>query len=370
MVCLRGTWYVNNKKERLFVSAQTSLIHNAYSNPTPEVTYTEVGKISPLTAIKEGFAAQFKSGKPAIWLAFAFVSWAVTTAVAIAGSYAPYFMGLFTIDGQPKEDASVGLWIAAAVVSVLASILSMYFTIGTTQAYIRGTHETNPKFSDLFVTNGKRILRSFGVAILIGVIYAVVMFVVMLLAGLVLKLDDAGAVVQTIFVVIVALAAFVIYVGFAFALYAVIDSDKGVFESIKISFSVAFANFFRLVGLLILTSLIVAVPSLILIGLGAWAGNATVVAILVLVSILWVVVVYGPTNVALVYAYREATHGPLTFDGAVVHEGETAIADEAYARARQEGVETREATDQAQDAAGEVVSEQVEKRGRFGRHDA
>lgn len=352
------------------MSTQTSLIHNAYSKPTPEVTYTEVGKISPLTAIKEGFAAQFKSGKPAIWLAFAFVSWAVTTAVAIAGSYAPYYMGISTIDGQPKEDTSAGLWVAAAAVTVIASILSMYFTFGTTQAYIRGTHETNPKFSDLFITNGKRILRSFGVAVLIGVIYAVIMAVVALLASVVLNMADAGTVTQTIYVVIVAIVAFVIFIGFTFALYAVIDSDKGVFESIKISFSAAFANFFRLAGLLILTTLIMVVPSAILIGLGAWTGNATVVSILVLVSILWVVVAYGPTNVALVYAYREATHGPLTFDGAVVHEGETAIADEAYARARQEGVETREATDQAQDAAGEVVSEQVEKRGRFGRHDA
>lgn len=352
------------------MSTQTSLIHNAYSKPTPEVTYTEVGKISPLTAIKEGFAAQFKSGKPAIWLAFAFVSWAVTTAVSIAGSYTPYFMGLFTIDGQPKEDAGAGLWVAAAVITVIASILSMYFSFGTTQAYIRGTHETNPKFSDLFITNGKRILRSFGVAILVGVLYAAVMAVVLLLAGVVFHFTGASTIIQTVYVVVVAIAAFVIFIGFTFALYAVIDSDKGVFESVKISFSAAFGNFFQLVGLLILTILIVTVPSAILIGLGVWAGNTMVVSILVLVSILWVVVVYGPTNVALVYAYREATHGPLTFDGAVVHEGETAIADEAYERARQDGVETSEASEQVQDAAGEVVSDHVEKRGRFGRHDA
>ena len=279
-------------------------------------------------------------------------------------------MGLFTIDGQPKEDAGAGLWVAAAVITVIASILSMYFSFGTTQAYIRGTHETNPKFSDLFITNGKRILRSFGVAILVGVLYAAVMAVVLLLAGVVFHFTGASTIIQTVYVVVVAIAAFVIFIGFTFALYAVIDSDKGVFESVKISFSAAFGNFFQLVGLLILTILIVAVPSAILIGLGVWAGNTMVVSILVLVSILWVVVVYGPTNVALVYAYREATHGPLTFDGAVVHEGETAIADEAYERARQDGVETSEASEQVQDAAGEVVSDHVEKRGRFGRHDA
>lgn len=344
------------------MSTQTSLIHNAYSHPTPKVSYSEVGKISPITAIKEGFAAQFKSGKPAIWLAFAFVSWAVTTAVAIAGSYAPYFWGLVSIDGQPKDNAGSGAWLGAALMSVVFSILSMYFTFGTTQAYIRGTHETNPKFSDLFITDGKRVGRSFGVAILIGVIYAVVMGIVLLIAAAVFDHGNSGSVAQTIYFVVVALVAFVIFIGFTFALYAVIDSDKSVFESIKISFSAAFANFFRLVGLLILTTLIVLIPSAILVGLGAWSGNTVVVSILVLVSILWVVVVYGPTNVALVYAYREATHGPLTVDGAVVHEGETAIADEVFENTRHD-VDASDVDEAA--PINEVVAEESSKQDRF-----
>lgn len=317
-----------------------TVTHNEYTGtPTDEKTFTDPDTFNAFSALKEGFSAPFKSKRIGTWVAFTFIGLAVSLGL-IAGS---------SLTAQASANANSGsAYAIAGDILALASILvGIYFLIGMTQGFIRGTHYEAPRFNDLFVSNPGTVFRGLGATFLL-VITAIIVSLP-LLALNTLAIFVGIPITRTASIAIVALSvvlALTLRIVFAYTIYAIIDSGMKVGDSFMLSFRIFSRNFFSSIVLFITTTLVFIAPVALIVYTPSRVFDEmsdTASIALWAVALIVTVVIFPATQVAYVYAYRKSTQGPVPVEGsyevvedtgfhgseeAVATDGDTTVGDE------------------------------------------
>lgn len=284
----------------------TTVTHNEYTPfPTDERTFTDPDIFNFLTAMKNGFTIPTKSKQ--LW------TWALFTILGIALSFGCFATAVFAANASSSANPGSTYSIIGDVIALIALLFGLYFFIGMTQGFIRGTHSGTPKFGDLFISNPTTLMRSFGASITLGFI-AIIMVIPMLVLNT-LAILVGVPISQTASIAIMVLAATItvfLRIFFAYTIYAIIDSNMRVLDAFILSLKIVSKNFLSSLMLFIATTILLVAP----LALIAYIPANTIDNVSDgFVTALWIVagvvaaLLFPVLQVAYVYAYRKATFG-------------------------------------------------------------
>lgn len=284
----------------------TTVTHNEYTSyPTDERTFTDPDTFNFLTAMKNGFTIPTKSKQ--LW------TWALFTILGIVLSFGCLATAVFAANASSSANPGSTYSIVGDIIALIALLFGLYFFIGMTQGFIRGTHSGTPKFGDLFISNLTTLLRSFGASITLGFI-AIVMVLPMLILNT-LAILVGVPISQTASIAIIVLAATItvfLRIFFAYTIYAIIDSNMRVLDAFILSLKIVSKNFLSSLMLFIATTILLAAPLVLIAYIpvntidnvsDGFATTLWIVAGVVAALLLPVL------QVAYVYAYRKSTFG-------------------------------------------------------------
>lgn len=284
----------------------TTVTHNEYtSSPTDERTFTDPDTFNFLTAMKNGFTIPTKSKQ--LW------TWALFTVLGIVLSFGCFATAVFAANASSSANPGSTYSIVGDIIALIALLFGLYFFIGMTQGFIRGTYSGTPKFGDLFISNLTTLLRSFGASITLGFI-AIVMVLPMLILNT-LAILVGVPISRTASIAIIVLAATItvfLRIFFAYTIYAIIDSNMRVLDAFILSLKIVSKNFFSSVMLFIATTILLVAP----LALIAYVPVNTIDNVSDgFATILWIAagvlaaLLFPVLQVAYVYAYRKSTFG-------------------------------------------------------------
>ena len=282
----------------------TTVTHNEYtSSPTDERTFTDPDTFNFLTAMKNGFTIPTKSKQ--LW------TWALFTILGIVLSFGCLATAVFAANASSSANPGSTYSIVGDIIALIALLFGLYFFIGVTQGFIRGTHSGTPKFGDLFISNLTTLLRSFGASITLGFI-AIVMVLPMLILNT-LAILVGVPISQTASIAIIVLAATItvfLRIFFAYTIYAIIDSNMRVLDAFILSLKIVSKNFLSSLMLFIVTTILLAAPLILIAYIpvntidNVSDGFATTLWI---IAVVVAALLFPVLQVAYVYAYRKST---------------------------------------------------------------
>lgn len=282
----------------------TTVTHNEYTPfPTDERTFTDPDTFNFLTAMKNGFTIPTKSKQ--LW------TWALFTVLGIVLSFGCFATAVLATNASSSANPGSAYSIVGDIIALIALLFGLYFFIGMTQGFIRGTYSGTPKFGDLFISNPTTLIRSFGASITLGFI-AIVMVLPMLILNT-LAILVGVPISQTASIAIIVLAATItvfLRIFFAYTIYAIIDSNMRVLDAFILSLKIVSKNFLSSLMLFIVTTILLAAPLILIAYIpvntidnvsDGFATTLWIVAGVVAALLLPVL------QVAYVYAYRKST---------------------------------------------------------------
>lgn len=284
----------------------TTVTHNEYTSfPTDERTFTDPNSFNFLAALKNGFTIPTKSKQ--LW------AWALFTVLGLALSFGCFATVVFAANASSTANPGSTYAIIGNILALIAILFGLYFLIGMTQGYIRGTHSGSPKFGDLFISNPTTLMRGFGASIILGFI-AMVMVIPMLVLNT-LAILVGVPVSQTVSIAIMVIAATItalLRIFFAYTIYAIVDSNTRVLDAFILSLKIVSKNFFSSLMLFITTTILLVAP----LALIAYIPVNTIDNVSDgFATALWIVagavaaLLFPVLQVAYVYAYRKSTFG-------------------------------------------------------------
>lgn len=297
----------------------STVTHNEYTlNPTGEKEFNTPAFFSSLEALKEGFFAPYKSNKPGAWVIFTLVGLVISLGVMSTSS----IVATASIGSEPGTASAI----IGDILAFIAVLIGLYFFFGLTQGFIRGTHFAAPHYNDLFISNVKTILRSYGATLSLAIITLLlvlpmlVLNILIVVVGVPVPTSVHWGILTLATILLVLLRIF-----FAYTIYAIIDSNMKVLDAFILSLKIVSRNFLSSLLLFVFTTVILLAPTALIVYLPfVLVDNlsTTFVAVLGVVSSIITLLLFPVTQAAYVYAYRKSTHGPVPVNGSYTTDGD------------------------------------------------
>lgn len=266
-------------------------------------SFSTPSKIRPLNAIARGFSTVYSAGNTFSWVLFSIVGIFTTILLPVS---------LDRLLPTGKEGIwSVSWW---GLVGIAMFALSTYASAGLVKGISRGISGEAPRVKDIFTPRIKSWLRVVTITL---ILFAIFTWALAPVFSLFFSAFVTGMIPsQALFYAFIAVAVVVILVVGIFTLfstYIAVDADSKIFSSFVLGARIAGHNFFRVLALLLLTSLILIIPAVIstvfisLVAPDAYTDLATT-AMIVFTAVL-LIPVYAPFYAIFIIAYRQAlTH--------------------------------------------------------------
>lgn len=297
----------------------STVTHNEYtSNPTGEKEFDTPASFSSIEALKEGFFAPYKSNKPGAWVIFTLVGLVISIGVMSTSS--------LVATASVGSDPGTATAIMGDVLAFIAVLIGFYFFFGLTQGFIRGTHFTAPHYNDLFISNVKTILRSYGATLSLAVITLLLVLPMLMLNALIVIVGVPVPVsVHWGILILAAVLLVLLRIFSAYTIYAIIDSNMKVLDAFILSLKLVSRNFLSSILLFVFTTLILLAPTALIVYLPFMLADnlsSTTLAVLAVVSGVITLLLFPVTQASYVYSYRKSTHGPVPINGSYTTDGD------------------------------------------------